>query len=238
MPNKTGKRRNKQRNNNGVNRTNSGRGGGKASQALSQGFAGVSGSTRFITADLTTTPPPNNYRSRPPRSLNNQVHFVRSTQLVTLTTSTTAITEVNTAWTASASLINYTNYLAVFDQYFLHSVVCNVTNTQGPGGTATIPYVVTAIDYDNITNLGSAAALDGFVTANTTLLTSGGTVSRYIEPTVAPTIGSSQGVSRMWVDSVSTGCPFYGFRCIVSTTSAATVLDLFYEMIWAFRNPI
>lgn len=209
-----------------------------ARQALGQGQAGVRGLTNFISTDLTTRAPSIVYNAKPPRSLNNQIHFVRSTSLTNIATSTSTITEVNYQWTVANNLVNSTNYLAVFDQYYLHSVVCTITNLEAPGGTGTIPFVITAIDYDNTAALGASSILEGFVTANTTLLTSGCSVVRYIEPSVGITLNGGGGVGRTWVDSANNSTPFFGFRSITSTTSLTTTLDLFFQMIWAFRNPI
>lgn len=135
---------------------------------------------------------------------------------------------------------DFASWLLLFDQYYLHSVVLSIANTVAPGGTATLPQVFTAIDFDSSAVLGSIAKISGYNTCNVATLGSGDSVTRYVEPCNATYVGPTvaAGVTRTWVDSAYNNVPFYATRSILNTTTAVVQLDYTYTLLWAFRNSI
>lgn len=205
------------------------------------GLAGPRELDHLIVSDLSYRPTPASFNARPPRNLLSQVYFVRQDYNTTTTTNTTTITESNYYWAASSYMLQFTSYLAVFDQYYLHSVVATVANLSSNSGVSSLPQVYTAIDFDNTANLGSLAAIQAYGTCNADILAPGGSVTRIIMPCNQLRLGSSDasGISRSWCDSANTGVAFYGYRLIANNTpAAATIMELTFSMIWAFRNNI
>jgi hypothetical protein len=198
----------------------------------------------FIKADLTYRPPSAAFKSKPPARMLNQIYWIRQNYTTSVTTSATALTEINTSFTAVTNMQQYGSYLAVFDQYCLHSVVYTVANTSVGTGVNTNPTVYTAIDFDNTSNLGSAGAIQAYGTCNTAVLASGESVTRYFEPCTAGYVytnvsGNYAVAQRTWIDSASTGISFYGIRTLIpATSSGATILSLTFACVWALRNNI
>lgn len=192
-----------------------------------------------IISDLTLRPPIMVYNARPPRNLNNQIHFVRFTSSLLVNSSATAITETNILFTAAAFM--QVGWLALFDQYCLDSVVVSVANQGAPSAAVTLPELVTNVDFDSISVIGNIATLRGYSNSNSCNLETGKALTRIINPANAPSVGglNSSGVSKMWVDSAFQSVPFYGFRSIMSATPGGTYPILFTTTcVWAFRNTI
>jgi hypothetical protein len=205
------------------------------------GMAGTSATDHFVSQDLSLRPVPGVFRATIPRNVGNQIVWQRASYQQVITTSTTAITEQNYAPTIGTFLPAYANWCALFDQYYLAAFTVSIANNSPEGGTAAIPQVFTAIDFDSSANLGSMAAISGYSSCNVTSLAPGNSVTRLVQPCNASYVGSvaASGISRTWVDSATTTTLFYAFRSIVNNTASATVqLDYTITMYWAFRNTI
>jgi len=178
----------------------------------------------------------------PPKNFLTSIYWTRQT--VTgfdlITTSVSVITENNYAFVLS-SLDDYAALCGIFDQYCIYGVTITLTYGAGNSGTSvqTIP-VCTAIDYDNVANLGSMALLTDFGTFNETILTPGVSLVRMVRPCVATAAYVSSFVGftteRVWIDSASPGVSHYGFRTIIPATGAVAKVNAVFEYIVGFRN--
>jgi hypothetical protein len=198
----------------------------------------------FPKADLEAPLPDWKLTQHPP-SLRGNITWVVGRLQTILTISNSVPTENNVAFRLS-DLVDLVGLAAFFDQYCIYAVTVNVTpNFEGAGSTLyTFGTCVTAIDYDNINNLGSLQAIEAFQTAETFEMAAGQSIQRFIKPAVAPalyTTGSpalaGYSVQRMWVDSSDTGVPHYGFRSFfVSNTVAGNSVVNDFTYVVGFRN--
>jgi hypothetical protein len=183
----------------------------------------------------------------PPRSIANQIYWVRGNfQLAAGTGISNSVpSELNFSF-AFSDLVDNVGLATYFDQYCIYSVVITVTanyiasNTNSTGfGTCT-----TAIDFDNVTPLGSYPLIVAYESAQTTELTLGTSIQRLIHPCVAQAVYSGSAfsnfaVSRTWIDSTNTSTPHYGFRSIfVNNGVAGFKVDYNASYIVGLRNNI
>jgi hypothetical protein len=235
--------------NNAPRRDNRRRAGGQVANVLRTIAASVhSGepADRVINAaDYTYRPQSWVFTQTPPKSIRNQIHWFQKT--VTLVNgqsiSTSVPVEYNYAFTIATLTPEYTALLSVFDQYAIHSVFIhlNVSNFSTNSGTA--GRVTTALDYDNVANLGSEGALQEFASAQTCEVAPGINIERVLMPTVDPqlyqTAGTGYGAARMWVDSASSSVPHYGYRSYwANNTVSSLSFDLVVTSVFGFRNSI
>jgi len=179
----------------------------------------------------------------PPRSISNQIYWVKATNEKTVTVSASVPTE----FTLNFNLADfaYTAPLAgYFDQYCIYSVVVNINfNYTGatPSGLGTM---ITAIDYDNVAFLGNYSLYEAYESALVTKVTPTQSVQRLVKPATAPALYtgsafSAFGISRMWVDSASPATPHYGFRSFfISNTGTTLTATYDYHAVFGFRNVI
>jgi hypothetical protein len=206
-------------------------------------MSGSSSDDHLIIEDFSRRGPSNTFTASPPKSLGNQIHWVRTTFSDQVLTSTTVIIENNAAYAANSSLTQVANWLAVFDQYTLAEAYVTIACTTTGNNTATVslPQVYTAIDYDNTVNLGSLAGIQAFQSCNVSTLGPGKSVTRRFEPRV---VSSASGLSfvaptRQWITSALGNVLFNGFRCITNNTPAGALsLDRTTTLIWAFRDSV
>jgi hypothetical protein len=168
----------------------------------------------------------------------SQIYWMRDTLTQNLTLSTSGITESNFIWQAATNMQQVSTYLTIFDQYALHSVVITITNPNTNAGGNTLPQIFTAIDNDNIVNIGSINAIQAYGTCNVANLGPGKSVTRVVFPTTENSTGNQPYATliRAWVDSMKPTIPFFGLRFIGSSVSAAITLDFNFSFVWAFRN--
>jgi len=225
---RSSKRNSKQRNNNRNIST----------AALDIGLVGTRADDHVVLSDLSYRPVPQTYHAKPPRQLLNQVFFSRQTTAGIINAGVSSV-EANIAFTASIDMEQYTAYLSIFDQYYLHSAVVTLTNEfhQASSTAFDYPVVHTAIDFDSITNLGSVTAIESYGTHNVDILTPGKSVTRIIMPCVATAPSGNGLITRMWVPSANTSVPFNGFRCIVEANTVGHI-NVAISCIWAYRNTI
>jgi len=203
------------------------------------GLSGTRADDHLVRADLTYRPVTPYFSARPPRNLLNQIYWVRQESSTTLTTSISVIVETNFDWSALLNMQQYTQYLAVFDQYYLHSVVATFSNSSSASATL-MPQLYTAIDFDNVVPIGSVAAINGYSTCNSDVLAGGKSVTRVIMPcmrTSAETTNAAS-ITRLWISSAVPSIPFYGLRTIANVTSVAINIDVTFAFIWGFRNTV
>jgi len=177
----------------------------------------------------------------PPRNISRQIYWVKSNLELAVTVSASAPTEFNTSF-ALSGLTDTAGLAGFFDQYCIYSVVVSINfNYSGttPGGLGTM---ITAIDYDNVTNLGSFAAVEAYESALVTKVNPTQSVQRLVHPAVAPALYSGSaftnfGISRMWVDSANTSTPHYGFRSFFISNVGTTLTATFdFAFVVGFRN--
>jgi len=213
-----------------------------SSASLDIALVGTRADDHVILSDLTYKPVPPVYSAKPPRQLLNQIFFARQSTFATITSSNTLPVEANLSFSAADDMEQYGAYLSIFDQYYLHSAVVTITNEfHVSSATAfTYPVVHTAIDFDNVTNLTTIAAIESYGTHNVDVLTPGKSVTRIILPCNNSNGNNVSGnVTRMWVPSAQTNARFFGFRSITENASGSgSILNVHISCIWAFRNTI
>jgi len=182
----------------------------------------------------------------PPRNLRNQIIWVQGKLQTSLSISNTVPTESNVFFKFS-DLTDLVGLAGFFDQYCIYSVTVNVTpDFEGAGSTLyTFGSVATAIDYDNITNLGQFALLEAYNSCVVAELTPSQSLQRYLKPCVAPALYtttpafSGYGVQRMWIDSSVTSVPHYGFRSIyISNSVSGLSVTYDFNYVVGLRNNI
>jgi len=186
----------------------------------------------------------------PPRNLRNQIYWFQKTTtfLSSKSISYTSDTEYNTSFTVSNLIpTEVSALLSLFDQYCIHTIVIHVSvvnsllNFSGTAGRLT-----TAIDYDNVANLGSEAAVQEFSTAQTVEVSQGTCVERVLKPCVDLALyqlsGTGYGPTRVWLDSASNAVPHYGFRSYWTgntyNSGGGLIADYVFTAILGFRQSI
>jgi hypothetical protein len=205
------------------------------------------GSTTTVVAqDLSSRPQNFNVVQRPPKNLNNQIHWVQLSVNTQLSCSSTGIVETNFAF-SGGTFPEFSDYTACFDQYCLYSICCtfaNIANTQNQQSVR----IGTALDYDSVSNLGSLSLLQGYTTYEEAILGVGGSSSlvRYLKPALAPQLTSvagipvAGGVARMWCDSAYPSIQQYGLRTMTLpwVATANGVVEVNFTATIGFRSGI
>jgi len=178
----------------------------------------------------------------PPRNFLTSIYWTRQTVtgVNLITTSVSVLTENNYSFVLS-SLDDYAALIGIFDQFCIYGVTITMTYGSANTGTSVQSITVcTAIDYDNVANLGSLVLLTDFGTFNQTVLTPGVSLVRMVKPCVATAAytGSFGGftTARMWLDSASPSVNHYGFRTMIPATGAVATVNATFEYIVGFRN--
>jgi len=181
----------------------------------------------------------------PPRNVRTLIHwFAKTVTFVNgQSISTSVPVEYNYSFTIATVTPEYSVLTSLFDQYCIHSVIVHLNTTNMSTNSNTLGRVTTAIDYDNIANLGSEASVQEFASAQTCEVSPGLSIERAIMPTVDPQLyqvsSTGYGAARMWVDSASTAVQHYGFRSYwANNTVTALSFDLIVTSIIGFRNSI
>lgn len=179
---------------------------------------------------------------RPPRNLDNQIFWWKSARQQTLTLNYLAPpNEFNMAFSLDVCS-GYAALTAVFDQFCLYSVI--VSFSLGANSNAYVFKVHTAVDLDNIGNLGTLAQLEAYSSHHESLLNPTGLSHiRYVKPNTAPVITTATvgpaGVSRNWLDCGYPGVVHYGLRSMFEISGTVnTAVDIHFTYIIGFRNAI
>jgi hypothetical protein len=185
---------------------------------------------------------------RVPRRFLDQIHWIQSTVKSTITMSSTgSVVEANQSFSLQNNVNDYSSYTTVFDQFCIFAanvalVAPQLTGTASAGAaSANFGRVYTAIDYDNVTNLGTETAMMEYNSCSVTQVTPGRSHERVVKPTVDVSLySSSYGVGRFWVDSQYPGTIHYGIRCMTAgnNVGATLGLDMIITVIVGFRNNI
>jgi hypothetical protein len=193
-------------------------------------------------ADYGRRPPSLMITQNPPRNLRNQIYWLQKTITLknAISISSSTVTEVNFPFLFT-DIPEYATLYPLFDLFCLHSVIVHIaidTNTISTG--ASFGRLTTAIDYDNVANLGSEPSIQEFASAQTVDLSANLTIERMVQPCVDPYLfGAYYSSQRMWVDSASYGVNHYGFRSFwAQNTFSALTADYVCTYIFGFRNSI
>jgi hypothetical protein len=213
-----------------------------------QARPGTSATVNVVADDFRRKALPTAFTIHPPRQLGNQTFWARYSAQTVVSTSTSAIFESNYAFSLSGFITNTQigSLQGVFDQYAIYCVVASIANNSPEGGTGVIPQVYTAIDFDNVSNLGSLGAISEFESINVSSIAPGNSVTRTILPVLSTggwiaTLGGfyPSVLQRSWVDLQYPAMSYYGFRSITNNTPGAAVqLDFTFTLIVAFRNTV
>jgi len=202
------------------------------------------GMTLAPALDYTRRQPSFQLVQTPPRNFMDQIHWVRGKVQSTITVSNTAPTESNYTITLSG-LVDLVGLASYFDQYCIYSLTANISPSfEGAGSTLyTFGTCFTAIDYDNVTPLGSVSAIEAYNSCVVFEMSAGQSIQRFLKPCVAPALYNSSaafsgyGVARTWIDSASTGVPHYGFRTFfISNTVSGLSCTVDLDVVVGFRN--
>jgi len=208
------------------------RGGGK----------GRAGPGKYLNKrDLAVRPPSNRIPDKIPRNFLSQVVYDLVKIRQTYTTLTTGVFEQNQTFSLSLHPQS-TSWAALFDQWCVLAGSVTLLNPQAPGSTAPEIEVHTALDFDNITNLGSLTTIDDYDSSQVDILGPGSrvNVTRSVKPCLKTSAsGNANGaLLRTWCDSASPSSAWYGIRCIFAQTTTA-VTFIYETSIWfGFRGRI
>lgn len=166
-----------------------------------------------------------------PKALQTQIHWIQTSTDSTVALANNAITEKNLTFQLSDTTVAG-SIAGLFDQYAIFAVNVRIIVSNSATVATSPPLFTTAIDYDNVTNLGNLAVLRSYSTAVTSTVNE--IQERYIEPCNAPALYSGSvfthfGQSRMWVDTTNTTTPHYGLRMIVGSLGAAVTGVISFE---------
>jgi len=201
--------------------------------------AKASGSnTTTVASDVLIRPQNWQLVQTPPRNFFNRITWIRSaySQIVTVLASG-AYTESNVAFQIN-NLAN-TSFLATFDQYCIYAVTVTVSMDGSTSSTAPVT-CYTAIDYDNVANIG-LQGIEAYSNLNQCTITPNNSLVRFIQPCIATNIYGSSGFGaygtvRSWVDANSSNAQHYGFRAVFIQPTSQTVVRYNFEFIIGLRN--
>jgi len=184
-----------------------------------------------------------------PRNFLKQIHWIRSSIRTNVTISGSGtVSENNLGFVLANNVNDYSSYISVFDQFCIHTAVVSISAPYMVGAASSgssapnFGRLITAIDFDNTTNLGSEALLLEYSSAKESAVIPGMNVIRECQPCVDVSLYSSgYGVGRFWVDSGSAASAIhYGVRVMTvgNNMSQTFGLDVLVTVIAGFRNNI
>jgi len=149
-----------------------------------------------------------------------------------------AVAEVNYSFSLSSNP-QVASLVALFDQWTIVQMTNVYESLLPPGSTVVPARLYTALDFDNVANLGSVTAIEDYATCSEKVMEPGATVMRSIKPTCKPvTTSSGQAVERLWIDSATPGVPFFGFRSLLPATASATTVAVTSTVVYCLRSSI
>jgi len=177
----------------------------------------------------------------PPRNFRQMIFWSKSVLSFTASITTAGVNENNILF----SLSNANPPNLDFDQYCIYEVAaCFSPVLSSAPTTGYMGDLITAIDYDNASTLGSEAVLDGYSTVNKHQVVVGKSLTRIIKPQVSTAlyfngVTNAYAPMRVWVDKANTQCPHYGLRTMVtSVSSSAYTMEITLTFILGFRNTV
>ncbi len=200
--------------------------------------------TTVVETDLIQRRQNFNLVQSPPKNLGNQIYWLRSStsyDVAIPASPGSAYTESNFLFQLSA-LSNSSQIGSLFDQYCIYAVTVSIfaDNVSSSYGQSLV--VHTALDYDNVASVGPTAIL-GFNSCETSALTVGDSIVRFVKPCVAGNVyGSSAfgsySTQRIWLDMASKDVSHYGVRMIVIAPPNASSLRVTQNFVVGLRNTI
>jgi hypothetical protein len=171
----------------------------------------------------------------------NKIHtFSQSSQLGTISTSATLVSAGALAFSLSESALA-SSFTLIYDCWRIIQVTVRFVPQTAMPTTGAYPPLLTVLDYDDGTTLGSSAVARAY--DNLIETPYGNYVERTLTPrTAVATYGgstfSSYSQSAQWVDAANPATPWYGVKWVIDATAnaspAAWALDA--EIIYQFRN--
>jgi hypothetical protein len=216
-----------------------------SSSLLTNHHIGGSAGRVRVPEDLTRKPTSFLLTQTPPKNVRNLIHWFEVTLLnTTLTVSNTSTTEYNQSFSLSG-LSNVSAYTALFDQYCIHSVLVSFAITSSADYfSGTQGRVTTALDFDNISNIGSESTLQQYSSATTNEVTPGLSIERYVKPTVKGYVSAGSGAyagvpERVWLDCTLPTIQHYGVRSFWAGNSESSLtVDIINVMLIGMRNAL
>jgi hypothetical protein len=192
--------------------------------------------TITVPEDLASAPRSWSFTQKPPKNFLGQTHWFQGTLTSTVNTGTTGPTETNQLFYLSLFDVG-SGIAAAFDQYAFYCVTVTVT----PGTNISIgtnPRVWSAIDYDNVNNIG-VAGIQAFGSCTCTTLSNNSSVERFVKPCVDPSLyAGGYGAGRFWVDSGSPTVQHFGVRLIFEPTNSNEGMNITIKAVIAARSNI
>lgn len=214
-------------------------------QLITSHPAAARGDVVVDSEDLSAGPMDFRLVQNPPRNFLRQIHWVQSQTRSSVTFNATGlVVEANQSFSLSSNVTDFTSFVAVFDQYCIHSAVVRIVPNFGAlSTTVSTARIHTALDFDNVNNVTTENAIQQFSTCITVEATPGKAVERVVKPCMAPAVWaggafSGYAVARMWLNSSTATVPHYGVRILTAGASASLLCDIFVTVIVGFRNNI
>jgi len=166
----------------------------------------------------------------------------------TTVTAQAAATTNNTTYFQLSNLDNSSSFENVWDQYRIDAIRMTCKPQQNAIGlttnsTTSLVPLYCVIDYDNTSNLGTAAAAREY--DNVIVLEPGESFTRVFQPRIALSAYSGAftsfaNMAPQWIDCASPSVQHYGIKILVpGVTAAQTMLqswDITYEYYISFRS--
>lgn len=151
------------------------------------------------------------------------------------------LNENNIQFALSNTNVNPSAY-TFFDQFCIYEVVVGFSVNQSSNGSSYFGDLLTAIDYDDVANLGSVSKLQQRSSINQHQFKAASELIRVVKPCVdislynTPT--SSYSTGRLWVDMSNTTTPHYGVRVMISGAQIAWTMEVTLTFLLGFRMQI
>jgi hypothetical protein len=178
----------------------------------------------------------------PPKQIGNQIYWFKESVTGSFQTSTSTYSENNFQFQLS-SLQGVSSITAMFDQYAFYAISTSfmIDSIQSSGGNAIVT-MLTALDYDNISNIGPSGIVQYSSYAESCLSPSVSLI-RLVRPCVAPALYSGSafsnfGTARLWCNSSSNNTVHYGLRAIALQTAATVTVRWNQQWVIGCRNTI
>lgn len=205
----------------------------------SRGAGSSTGMNPTNRMDLTIRPPAPMIPTSVPKQVSNKVAWDTVKVSSSITVSTSGISETNFNFNLSQHP-QASSWQALYDQWCIPQA--SVTfNSQYPSNANFAPaQLVTALDFDNSTNLSSISLLEDFSTCNQQMLAEGVIHTRSVKPCVKTQLGTTanSGLGRTWCDCSVSTTPWYGIRSIIGVSGGNYFVTVTYQIWFAFRNQI
>lgn len=193
--------------------------------------------TTTVSTDLVDRRQNMNIVQTPPKQIGNQIYWLKELSTYTFNTSTSTFTESNLSFTLS-NLADASLVAGVFDQYCIYSVATSIS-VDGMSPTGVSATVLTALDYDNVANIGPTG-ISSYSNCSSALIGPSSSIVRYVKPCIALAAytGTFTGYAtqRSWLNCSSASINHYGQRIVVLQTNAVFAVRVVSEIVVGLRN--